>query len=140
MAISGGDLTLVDLTTGVLLSPDTTVIVPEVLGGLGYDILEDSDSAIEYGLSQGLPLEDPDADGLPVTELEFQPRGYLAIDTDTGYVAEAFDVVLIELPGDDEDDLDTVSAREKGRAAGQVPVAPKEVLDLEGLPFESVIE
>lgn len=136
MAITGGDHTLIDKDTGILLAPDTTVIVPEVLGALAYDILYDDEAAIEYGDTQGLSLEDPGADGIPVNELEDEPRGYLAIDTDSGYVVDASNLLLVAF--DDELTDDELLAR--AQAEGAVPVAPVAVRDIEGLAFESVLD
>lgn len=135
MAITGGDQTLIDKDTGILMSPDTTVIVPEVLGALAYDILYDDDSAIEYGDAQGLSLEDPGADGIPVNELDEEPRGYLAIDIDSGYVADASNLVLIDY-NDEFTDEELLESSKNGK----VPVAPVGVRDIEGMPFESVAD
>jgi hypothetical protein len=135
MAIEAGERTLIDKETGILLAPDTTVIVPEVLGALAYDILFDDEAAIEYGDAQGLALDEPGAEGIPVTELDDEPRGYLAIDIDSGYVVDAANLVLIDF--DDElTDEELLTAAENG----SVPVAPVGVRDIEGIPFESVSE
>lgn len=134
MAIDGNDYVLVDEQTGILLGADTTMIVPEVQGAVGYDIMYDEDAAIEYGEAQGHELEAPGADGIPVDQLVDEPRGYIAIDTDTGYVCGAEDLKLISAPAED---LEPAEALELSKA-GEVPVVEAAVRDAEGLPFESV--
>lgn len=139
MAISGTDTVLVDTATGVLLNADSTVVVPEVLGAAGYDILYDTDAAIEYGEAQGVKLEEPGTEGLEVSELADQPRGYLAIDLDTGYVTDAENLVLIPYTEDAELE-DPEKARVIASSSGQAPVVHPDVLEAAGLPFESVLE
>lgn len=134
MAIDGNDYVLVDDQTGILLGADTTMVVPEVQGAVGYDIMYDEDAAIEYGEAQGHELEAPGAEGIPVDQLADEPRGYIAIDTDTGYVCGAEDLKLVAAP---DEDLDPAQALELAKT-GQVPVVSKDVLNAEGLPFESV--
>lgn len=136
MAITGDDLTLIDKETGILLAPDTTVIVPEVTGEMAYDILYDEDSAKEYGDTQGLALEDPGADGIPVNTLDEEPRGYLAIDTDNGYTADASNLLLVEY----DDELSDQELLDKALVEGTVPVAPIGIREIEGLPFASVVD
>lgn len=135
MALEGGDRTLIDKDTGILLAPDTTVIVPEVLGALAYDILYDDEAAIEYGDTQGLALDEPGAEGIPVNELEDEPRGYLAIDTDSGYVADASNLRLVDY----NDEL-TDEELQDAAQTGKIPVAPVGVREIEGLAFESVTD
>ena len=123
MAISN-DYILVDTLTDTMLGADAARIVPAVWGEAAYSISYDADAAIGYA-DQGLELSPPDAEGIPVDELE----GYLIIDGENGYIAQAEDVVMAPYDGN-LDDLDMTQAR--------VPVAPQEVRDLPGLPFESV--
>lgn len=138
MAIPYSDYELIDLETGRVFRADTTVIVPEVYGAVAYDILYDPDAAIEYGEAQGVDLELPDGDGIPVTQLADEPRGYLAIDLDSGETADPSSLVIVPAPMPEF--LDEDETIELGRSEGQVPLVGVEVLDAEGLPFESVIE
>lgn len=137
MAISGTDYVLVDSRNGILLGADTTVIVPEAFGAAGYDVAYDADSAIEYGEQQGIALDMPGSPGIPVQDLDEEPRGYLAIDTDTGYVADPADLRVVPLE-DDMEDLTPDDALELAKS-GQEPVVSDAVRDVEGLPFESVL-
>lgn len=138
MAINAADYYLVDTETGMTLGADTTVVVPEVLGELAYDLIYEPDAAIEYAEAQGVELELPGAADLQVSALDDEPRGYLAIDTETGVLANASSLRLVA----DTDDgalLDEPAdhIREVG-LAGETPTVPAAVRDLEGLPFESV--
>lgn len=134
MAIDGTDYVLVD-GSGILLGADTTVIVPEALGALGYDIAYDEDAATEYGDQQGVALDMPGAGGIPVDQLDDEPRGYLAIDTDSGYVTDPVSLKLVEAPAED---LSSAEALELASSSGQVPSVSADVREAEGLPFESV--
>lgn len=134
MAINAEDYVLVDKQSGILLGADTTVVVPEVYGEVGYEIAYDEDAAIEYGEAQGHPILEPGAAGVPVDELGDEPRGYLAIDTDTGFVCNAEDLRLVPYSGEE---LSSEEALELASSA-PAPVASKDVLNAEGLPFESV--
>lgn len=134
MAIDGNDYVLIDDQTGILLGADTTMIVPEVLGAVGYDIMYDEDAAIEYGEAQGHELEAPGAEGISVDQLADEPRGYIAIDTESGYVCGAEDLRLVPAP---DEDLEPDEALALAKT-GEIPVVSKDVLDAEGLPFESV--
>jgi hypothetical protein len=139
MSIPGRDYELIDLETGRVFRADTTVIVPEVLGEVAYDIFYDPDEAIAYGEAQGVELELPEGEGIPVTQLENEPRGYVAIDLDSGSSADASSLVVIpasSLPDFYEDD----EAIELGNNEGQVPLVGVEVLEAEGLPYESLVE
>lgn len=136
MAIEG-DYWLIDTETGTVFGADSTVVVPEVHGELAYDILYDAESAIEYGEDQGVELDAPGAEGLPLEDLEAEPRGYLAVDLDNGNVARASSLRLIDadLEAEDMPDPDAAVALAEN---GTVPVVSVEVLEVEGLPFESV--
>jgi len=135
MTIDATSSVLVDDQTGILLGADTTVVVPEVLGAVGYDIMYDPDAAIEYGEQQGAQLLEPGAEGIPADQLVDEPRGYLAIDTDTGYVCDAENLKVVGAPA--EDAITPAQGIELAQT-GEVPVVPTDVRDAEGLPFESV--
>lgn len=138
MAIPSTNFELIDLETGRVFRADTTVVVPDVYGGAAYDILYDPDAAIEYGEAQGVELEVPEGDGIPVTQLDDEPRAYLAIDLDTGETADPASLVLVPAPLPEfmEPDETIQFANEQG----QVPLVGVEVLEADGLPFESVVD
>lgn len=137
MAIPGKDYWLIDTETGRVFGADTTVVVPEVLGALAYDIYYDEEAAIEYGEQQGLVLDLPEGDGIPVTQLTDEERGYIAIDLDNGNTADAANLKLTAR--NDEDFPDPDDAVELANV-GSVPLVPVEVLELEGLPFETIAD
>ena len=137
MAIPSSDYWLIDSETGRVFGADTTVVVPEVLGALAYDIYYDEEAAIEYGETQGILLDLPEGDGIPVTHLAEETRGYIAIDTDNGNTADAANLRLTAR--NDDDFPDAEEGIELARA-GATPLVPVEVLELEGLPFETITE
>ena len=132
MAISS-DYILVDISSGVTIPPESAVIVPEVLGGYAYEVLEDSDAAIEYGEGQGILFDEPGSPGIPVDSENIDDQAYWVINIDNGYVGMAPNMRLIPYV----DDVDEIDVNEV-RRSGMVPVMPDAVRDLEGLPFESV--
>lgn len=138
MAISSTDYALVDRETGNLLSPDTTVIVPEIFGALAYDILFDVDAAIEYGDGRGIALDQPGAEGIPVDQLDDEPRGYLAIDLESGEVLPAGNLVVIPWGDDEVDPEDSDAVLQLVSSKAEIPVAPAEVREIEELEYESV--
>lgn len=138
MAIPGKDYWLVDLETGRVFGADTTVVVPEVHGALAYDIYYDEDLAIEYADAQGVELELPEGEGIPVTQLDDEPRGYIAIDADNGNTADAASLVVVPRGDDDLERPDLDDAVDLAKAEGRVPLISVEVLELEGLPFETI--
>lgn len=140
MAISSDEYWLIDLETGRVFNAATTVIVPEVFGGAAYDVYYDDELAIEYADAQGIELDLPDGEGIPVTQLESEPRGYLAIDADNGNTADPSSLVLVARTDQEAELLDPDDAIDMARASGLVPLISVDVLELEGLPFESVVE
>ena len=138
MSIPSTDFELIDLETGRVFRADTTVVVPEVYGSVAYDILYDDDAAIEYGEAQGVELELPEGDGIPVSQLADEPRGYLAIDLDSGESADPSSLVIVPAPI--EDFLEPDELIELGQTEGRVPLVGVEVLEAEGLPFESIVD
>lgn len=137
MAITGADYLLIDTDSGIFLGADVTVIVPEVFGGVAYDIMYDADAAIEYADAQGVAIELPGAAELALNTLDSEPRGYLAIDLEQGTTVDPAGLRLVparELDSaEDEDEV-----LELAKTAGEVPSVPVTIRDLEGLPFESV--
>lgn len=140
MAIPNNDYWLIDLETGRVFGAGTTLVVPEVFGAVAYDIYYDEDAAIEYAEAQGVELELPEGEGIPVTQLDDEPRGYLAIDTDNGNTADAASLVVVPASGDEFELPEIEEALELGKSEGRVPLVGVEVLEAEGLPFESVID
>ena len=137
MAISGTDYVLVDTDTGTLLNADSTVVVPEVMGDAAYELLEDADAAIQYADAQGVELNHPGEPGISVDDLEDEARGYLAIDASNGFICNAASLVLLPWDGEGFEDE---AALELASSNGGIPVVGNEVLDAEGLPFESIVE
>lgn len=140
MAIPNNDYWLIDLETGRIFGADSTLIVPEVHGALAYDIYYDEELAIEYAEAQGTELELPEGEGIPVTQLDDEPRGYLAIDTDNGNTCDASSLVVVPRSGDEEEYPELEDAYELGKSEGRVPLVSVEVLEAEGLPFETVVD
>lgn len=140
MAIPHNDYWLIDLETGRVFGAGTTVIVPEVFGAAAYDIYYDEELAVEYAEAQGVDLELPEGEGIPLTQLDDEPRGYLAIDMDTGETADAASIVVIPRTGDEEEFPEPDDAVDLGKSEGRVPLVGVEVLEAEGLPFESVLD
>ena len=140
MAIPDRDYWLIDLETGRVFGAGTTVIVPEVFGAAAYDIYYDEDLAIEYAEAQGTELELPEGEGIPLTQLDDEPRGYLAIDMDNGNTADASSLVVVPRSGDEDEVPELDDAVDLGKSEGRVPLVNVEVLEAQGLPFESVLD
>ncbi len=142
MTLSVDDYVLVDSSTGVVLGADTTVIVPEVFGGFGYDILYDPDAAIEYAEQQGVQLDPPGGE-LELSKLGAEHRSYLAIDIETGASAAPADLRLVPAGGEEHLEelleMETSSLRELALEEGLVPSVSSVIRDLEGLPFERTV-
>jgi hypothetical protein len=142
MTLSDADYLLIDSSNGVSLGADTTVIVPEVFGGFGYDILYDPDAAAEYAEQQGIRL-DPPAAALALSNLSAEPRPYLAIDLETGVTAAPEDLRLLAVSGDEADELlegPTADLKARALAEGLVPSVDADAIRAaEGLPFESTV-
>ena len=140
MAISSTDYILFDEDSGNLFGADTTVIVPGVSGAAAYDILFNEETAIEYAEAQGEGLLMPGEPGIALEKLEQEDREYWGIDIDNGQVTlDASKLVLVSW----EEDYETLDADERIEIAkrdGHSPVVAEDVLDLVGLPFESVLD
>lgn len=141
MTLSAADYLLVDSSNGVTLGADTAVVVPEVFGGFGYDILYDPDSATEYAEQQGVVLDPPGA-ALPLSNLSSEPRSYLVIDLETGVSADPADLRLLAVSAEEAEELlegPTADLKARALAEGLVPSVNESIRDAEGLPFESTV-
>lgn len=135
MAISE-DYWLIDSETGTLFGADTSVLVPQVYGGLMYDVYEDPEAAVEYGETYGTPLEDPGI-GVPIDSISGD-RDYLVIDLENGSITEPG--TLRAVPAGDENDYPLADEAIAMAERGDVPSVSELAFEVEDPPFESVTE
>lgn len=121
------------------MGADSTVVVPEVFGEHADSIENDVEAAIEYASEQGVPIEEPGAGELDLLELGDADRGYLAIDLDTGYIANPEDLRLLAYSEDflDQEPRDLVSLAEDD---GSSPTISKTVFESKGLDYTPIFE
>lgn len=124
---------------GTVLDGGDVRIAPPLFGEAAYSLETDEDVA-GYAAEHGVALQTPDTPGVSLEDDSLDD--FLLVDVDTGLayaVGSGWQVVPIEAAGD-ADLEDPAAAAQLVSSAGQgAPTAPQGVLELEGLPYESVV-
>lgn len=75
-----------------------------------------------------------------MNQLDDEPRGYLAIDLETGGIFSATSLVVIPWGDDLVDEEDSEAVLALVEVQGEIPVAPEDIREIEEPEFESVAE
>ena len=135
MAISD-DFWLIDSETGTFYGADTSVLAPQVYGGLMHDVYADPEAAVEYGETYGTPLEDAGV-GVAIDAISGD-RDYIVIDLENGNITEPGSLRLV--PAGDADDYPFADEAIALSEGGEAPSVPESAFEVDDPPFESVTE